>query len=347
MRKELSMKVNVKELHNYCVSVLKFVGMPKDEADIFAEILIHADQRGVKSHGVMAFMRYVGLIEKGYMAAEFSYATVVDNPVISVWNANRSCAHVAGYYAMKAAIEKAKTYGIGFVGVNNSNHFGAAAYYAKQASDAGMIGIASSTASPTMAPWGGKEKQIGNNPLALSAPAAKAPAVTLDMAQSVVAYGKISNIITQGIPEIPEGWAYDKQGIPTEKTNEVYSLIPMGKYKGFGTSFFIDIISGMLIGGATGERCGDSIDGSSHTFMAINPPAFGTSLDDFKKQLDDRVDEFKSCPKKDGVDEIYMPGEIEEICYGESLTEAEIIDEVVDQLNALAARLGCEARVKK
>jgi len=339
------MKVNVKELHDYCVAVLTTIGMPEDEANIFSEILIHADKRGVKSHGVMAFGRYISLIEKGSMAKKFTYSVVTDNPVIAVWNANQSCAHVSSYNAMKTAIEKAKTYGIGFVGVHNSNHFGAGAYYSLQAADAGMIGIVSSTAGPTMAPWGGKEKQIGNNPLALSAPAAKHPTVTLDMAQSVVAFGKITNIKTQGIPDVPAGWAFDKDGNPTTKTDDVYSIVPIAGYKGFGLSFFIDIISGMLIGGNTGDRCGDATGGPSHSFMAINPAAFGYSLDDFKKQLDDRIEEFKSCPRKDGVDEIYMPGELEEIYCSKSLENAEIIDEIVDQLNDIAKRLGCDARV--
>jgi len=318
--------------------------MPEDEAIIFTNILLHADQRGVKSHGVMRLDNYVKQLENGRMKKKVNYTVVVDKPFIAVWDANNSCAHVASHYAMLDAIEKAKKHGMGFVGVRNSNHFGAGAYYSKLAADAGMIGIVSSTAAPTMAPWGGKEKQIGNNPLALSAPTINSPTVTLDMAQSVVAFGKIDNIRTQGIPNVPEGWAFDKEGNPTTKTDEVYSVVPIAGYKGFGLSFFIDIISGMLIGGNTGARCSN---GPSHSFLVIDPAAFGNSTDAFRQTLEDRIAEFKSCPKKDGVAEIYMPGELEEICFNESQTDAEIIDEVVDQLNAIAQRLGVAARVSK
>ena len=340
------MKVSVKELNSYCIDVLKRVGMPQDEAEIFAEVLIQADQRGVKSHGVAAFGRYIKQIEDGHMLKKAKHTTVVDNPVIAVWDAHLSCAHVISYFAMKEAIEKARKYGIGFVGVRNSTHFGAGAYFTKQAADAGMIGIASSTAGPTMAPWGGTQKLIGNNPLSLSAPAASSPTVTLDMAQSVVAFGRIANLKTQGVKNIPEGWAFDKDGQPTTVTDDVYSLTPFGDYKGFGIALFVDIISGMLIGANTGPRCGGGGDCSNgHTFLAIDPSAFGISPDEFKKVLEDRIAEFKSSPKKAGADNIYMPGELEEICYNNSQVEAEIIDEVVDQLNELAERIGSPLRV--
>ena len=336
------MKINVGDLRALCAGVLTNAGMPEAEAEIFSEMLVHADRRGVRSHGVMAFERYVSLIENGNMAKKFKYTAVADNPAIAVWDAHRSCGHVSGYYAMKEAIKKAGTYGIGFVGVRNSSHFGAGAYYSLQAAEAGMIGIVSSTAGPTMAPWGGKERKIGNNPLSLSAPASKHPVVTLDMAQSVVAMGKINIYRNQGIEALPAGWAFDKDGNPTEKTEDAYSVVPIAAYKGFGLSLFIDIISGILIGGATGERCGDAASGPSHTFAAIEPSAFGLALDEFKKQLGDRIDEFKSSPKKDGVDQIYMPGEPEEINYANAQNEVEVYGDVIEQLNALANRYGCK-----
>jgi len=339
------MKVNVKELRAFCTGVFVCAGMPENEAGIFTDMLLHADMRGVKSHGVMAFERYVGLLENGNMAKKFNYDAVADNPVVAVWDVHRSCGHVAGYYAMIEAIAKAGKYGVGFVGVRNSSHFGAGAYYSLQAANAGMIGIVSSTAGPTMAPWGGKEKVIGNNPLSMSAPAAKYPAVTLDMAQSTVAMGKIMIYKSQGIERLPAGWAFDKDGNPTEKTEDAYSVTPIAGYKGVGLSLFIDIISGILIGGATGGRSGDAASGPSHTFIAIDPPAFGLSLVDFMAQLDDRIQEFKSSPKKDGVDEIYMPGELEEIQYAKSQIEIDVYDYIIDQLNAIADRFGYKARL--
>ena len=98
---------------------------------------------------------------------------------------------------------------------------------------------------------------IGNNPLAVAVPVKDGEPILLDMAMSVVAFGKITNLAKQGIPKIPEGWALDEDGRETTDVSKVYSVIPVGTYKGFGLALIIDILSGILFGGATGERAGD------------------------------------------------------------------------------------------
>ena len=338
------MRISVEELRAFCLDILTTTGMPSEEAEILTETLLEADQRGVKSHGVMSLRRYVNLMKTGVMPKKLQYKVEVDNPVIAVWDGDRCCGQVLGHNAMKAAIEKAKTYGIGFVGVKNSNHFGAGAYYAQLAEKSGMIGIAASTGDPTMAPWGGAEKQIGNNPLAISVPTKKVPPVTLDMAQSVVAFGKIANMKTQGMKEVPAGWALDKNGVPTTNIDEVYSVVPLGGYKGFGLALMIDVISGLLIGGGTGVRANPDQMGPAHTFIAIDPAAFGDQKA-FVEKVDSRVMEFKSCKKSTNSKGIFMPGEIEENCYSASQKSAEIIDEIVESLNALAEEMGRKVRL--
>ncbi len=338
------MRINVKELKTFCMDILTSVGMPEEEARILTGTLLDADQRGVKSHGVMSLGRYVGLMENGTMPKKVDYKVETDNPVIAVWDGNRCCGQVLGHLAMKCAIEKARTYGIGFVGVKNSNHFGAGAYYAKLAEKEDMIGIAASTGDPTMAPWGGTTKLIGNNPLAISVPAGKELPVTLDMAQSVVAFGKINNMKRQGYKEVPAGWALDAEGMPTTDIDKVYSVVPLGGYKGFGLALMVDVISGLLFGGGTGRLAEPDKLGPAHTFMAIDIKAFGDA-EAFKKRMDDRVEELKSCRTAKGTERIYMPGEIEERCFAQSQETADIIPEIVDDLNALAERLGREVRL--
>ncbi|QNM04862.1 Ldh family oxidoreductase [Qiania dongpingensis] len=338
------MRIKVAELKEFCLDILTETGMPEDEAKILTETLLEADQRGVKSHGVMSLKRYVNLMQTGVMPKKLDYKVEVDNPVIAVWDGNRCCGQVLGHTAMKAAIEKAKTYGIGFVGVKNSNHFGAGAYYAQLAEKEGMIGISASTGDPTMAPWGGAEKMIGNNPLAISVPTKNVPPITLDMAQSVVAFGKIANMKRQGCKEVPAGWALDAEGMPTTDIEKVYSVMPLGGYKGFGLSLMVDVISGLLIGGGTGVRANPDQMGPAHTFIAIDTKAFGDT-EQFLNRVDARVAEFKSCKKSANSTGIFMPGEIEEKCYAESQEAADIIPEIVDDLNALAEEMGRKVRL--
>ena len=338
------MKVNVKQLRKFCLSALAAVGMDKSDSEILTETLLHADMRGVKSHGVMSLGRYIGLMQDGTMPKKLNYTVVKDNPVIAVWDGNRCCGQVLSHYAMKAAIEKAKVYGIGYVCVRSSNHFGAGAYYSLLAEKAGMIGIAASTGDPTMAPWGGTEKVIGNNPLAVSVPAKDELPMTLDMAQSVVAFGKINNMKRQGVAAIPEGWALDRNGKPTTVPSEVYSVVPSGGYKGIGLALVVDVMSGLLFGGGTGVRANPDQWGVSQSFMAIDPSAFGDA-DAFRASIDSRIAEFKAVPLAEGASPIMMPGEPEEKTFALQQEEADIIDEIVVDLNTLAEKLGISERL--
>src|SRR3546814_14123563 len=110
--------------------------------------------------------------------------------------------------------------------------------------------IACTNASTTIAPWGGREARLGNNPLSIAAPCPKPPHFLLDMAMSVAARGKIRKARDEG-SSIPEGWAVDAAGKPT--TDPVAALggflLPFGAHKGSGLSQAIELLSGVLAGG--------------------------------------------------------------------------------------------------
>jgi len=334
-------KVRLNSLIDFCNKLFIAVSVPPDEAQIITTSLIEADRRGVRSHGVVCIPRYISLIQKGKMRNKCEYKVLQEYGAVSVWDGMRSNGQVLGYKAMKEAICKARKYGISFVAVKGSNHFGAGAYYSQLAEKEGMIGIVSSTGSPTMAPWGGAERMIGNNPLAVSIPAGSRKSIDLDMAQSVVAFGKITNLAKQGETTIPPGWAFDSDGVETVDVSNVHSVIPIGGHKGFGLSLVIDIISGILFGGATGDRAGDENEGPSHSFMAIDIDVFG-NRDRFINAVETRIAELKGCRLAKDSDGIFMPGEIEHNNYEKSQESVELITEVVNDLNILACELGIE-----
>src|SRR5205085_2228647 len=81
--------------------------------------------------------------------------------------------------------------GIAAVAVRNSNHYGAAGYYAWMAAEAGLIGISSTgVRNPATVPTFGAEPRFGTNPLAFAAPAGRNRPFLLDMATSTVASGE-------------------------------------------------------------------------------------------------------------------------------------------------------------
>lgn len=329
--KEDMIAVKVSELKKLCMERLRAVQVPEEEAEQIADILIEADQRGVHSHGVVCLSRYINLMEKGIMKKKLQFHILNDSGAAVVLDGEHSNGQLLGAQGMEMAIERAGTYGIAAVGVRNSSHFGAGAYYSKLAAQKGMLGITASTGSPTMAPWGGAERVIGNNPLAIAVPVKGKEPLILDMAMSVVAFGKITNMGKQGIPCIPRGWALDENGKETTDISKVYSVIPAAGYKGYGLALMIDILAGILVGGATGARAGDDQNGPSHLFIAADISKFGDE-NIFYQELENRIREIKSCRLAEGTKEILMPGELENITYEHSREYVSLIREIYEEL---------------
>src|SRR6185437_1931521 len=98
---------------------------------------------------------------------------------------------VVGVFAMDEAIARARRSGIAYVGVRNSNHFGAAGYYATLAAHEGLFGVAMANDTPSVAAPGSRGPVTGTNPLAYAIPAGGGEPIFLDIAMSTVAGGKV------------------------------------------------------------------------------------------------------------------------------------------------------------
>ena len=180
-----------------------------------------------------------------------------------------------------------------------------------------MIGISLSNAPATMAPWGGMTPMMGTNPFCVAVPAARHRPLVLDCASSVVARGKISLADIENNP-IPEGWALDPDGLPTTDAAAALAgvVLPFGTYKGSGIAVMVDILSAVLSGAAFGMHVGQLYSDAGtpqnlgHFLAAINIGMLN-DLDTFKAGVDQMIDDIKSSKKAPGVQEIFVPGEIE------------------------------------
>src|SRR5262249_42507276 len=172
-------------------------------------------------------------------------------------------------------------------------------------------------ASPTMAPAGGREARLGNNPFAVAIPAGDQAPLVLDMASGAGAQGKIF-VAQQKKKKIPLSWALDKNGVPTDDPDKgADGLIqPLGGYKGYGISLMLDILTGVLCGSGFATHVGmmyGSIEqptGTAHSFGALRIDCF-LRVDDFTQRVDEMVGLMRSCPRAPGAERIYVPGEIE------------------------------------
>ena len=191
---------------------------------------------------------------------------------------------------------------------------------------------------------------LGNHPLAVGIPAGEEPPVILDMATSVAAQGTIALALKKG-ECIPEGWAMDRRGRPTQDPREALDglIMPLGGYKGYGLSLVIGVLTAVLTGAATSwemldipSLCRGLGTNVGHLLMAIDVESF-IPLAEFKRLIDQMVRTLKACPRAEGVDRIYMPGEIEHLRQQTYQTEGIPMDSVVrEELRELAVRFKVE-----
>jgi ureidoglycolate dehydrogenase (NAD+) len=332
-------------LRRFCGEAFQRVGVSAEDAAIVADTLVEADLRGVHSHGAWWLNTYVQRLRHGGLNPRPAIRVVRDTPAIAVLDADRAMGQIAGVRAMHLAVAKATSLGVGVVTVRNSNHFGAAAYYALLAAHGGQIGFAVSDAEPIMAPWGGRKAVVGNNPIAYAIPVEGEFNIVLDMAQSVVAWGKIFLAAQRG-EKIPITWALDANGTPTEDPHEAMAglLLPFGGYKGYGLATVMEILSSVLAGATFGSNMVPMSDDSAtqdvgHFFMALNIDHF-MPLDTFRERMAQLLSEHREVPRANGVERIYLPGEMEHEKRMQRLTAGIPLEShVIEALTALGREL--------
>lgn len=309
-------RVRAEDLSDFCVSILKCVGVKEDYAKIVAENLTLANLRGVDSHGVARLPVYVERVVRGYINPQGPIEVVREHGATALIDAHNNFGQVAAMRATDLAVEKARKFGVSSVGVRNANHFGMAAYYALKLTERKLIGIVLSNSPPAIAPWGGKTPMIGTNPICISFPVDKDDSIILDMAVSAVARGKIRLAALKG-EKIPEGWAFDEEGNPTTDPEDALrgSLAPIGGPKGYGLALVLDILCGLVTGSCylRNVRALDDFSGRSGTgffIEAIDIKSF-ISYPEYEEKIVGYIREVKDCPKRAGVSEIFLPGEIE------------------------------------
>ena len=349
-------RVDIEKLTDFSTKALRRLGVPEEDAQITAGILVATDLRGVESHGVAHLAPfYVKRIRDGLTNAKPQIKITSQAPSTAIVDGDEGLGFVVGHRAMAEAIHRAETTGAGFITVRNSNHFGAAAPYAMMALEHDMIGISmTSTGAGVVAP-GSSKPAIGTNPLAVAIPAGKKPPFVLDMATSVVAAGKLEIALREGT-SIPEGWAIDGEGKPiTDPTKRVRGeggLLPLGgtptlgAYKGFGLGVLVDILCSLLSGSPADilRKFTPQTKGlaGNHFFGALRIDSF-LPVENFKISMDEMIEAFEALPTLPGVKKIYAAGGYEaEIVKDRRANGIPLNAKVIQGLQELAKELDIE-----
>jgi LDH2 family malate/lactate/ureidoglycolate dehydrogenase len=343
-------RIGFDDLKTFCKQAYEKTGVPGDEAQIVSDLLARSDLRGIETHGVTRLPIYIKRLQKGYVRKKCKLTFLREKGPVGFAEAHGSMGHVVAHKAMQNAIERAETYGIGWVSVKDSGHFGVAGLFPMMAVERDLVGYICSNSAPMMAPFNGSERIIGNNPISYAFPAERYQPVVLDLSCSVVSSGKLILCRKKG-EKIPLGWACDKNGLPTEDPYEGYegggSLAPIGGHKGAGMALAHEILTSVLTGGkwttnikSLYEEDETGIQGTCHTFMVLDPDCF-IGREVFKKNVDAYIESIKGSGKAKNTSEILMPGEPEHRTEVERLkTGIPIAQNTIKELRALGESLG-------
>lgn len=355
---EDAIRISPDVARRFAADVFKATGVPAAESKLVAEVLVTADLRGIRSHGLARLPYFLVRLERGVIATDPEMPFEQRSPTTGVLDAANGIGIVAADRAMTEAMKMAMAYGSGFVTVRDSSHFGYAGFWAERAMRAGLVGISMSNSGRRVAPTFGMDSVLGTNPLAVTLPGS--PGETdfyLDMATSVVAVGKVETALREG-RTLPSGWLASTRA-PELDSNGVLSfdspLLPLGGggtdgggHKGYGLGLLVELLCGALSGTAFETRIAGA-DGSGppamgHLMGALNIEGF-RPLADFQSDMATTFDLIRGTMKAPGHDRIFIHGEPEAIAEERNRREGIAMTPVMlGQLETWGSRLGVEAR---
>jgi L-2-hydroxycarboxylate dehydrogenase (NAD+) len=350
------MKLEVKALSEFATTVLCKLGVPREDAEIVTHVLITADQMGIGSHGLQRLKRYTSGLQMGVMKPVADIKILKETPNTLLISGGDGLGQVIAYKTMKLVIDKALKNNIALAVVRDSNHYGIAGYYPMMAVKQDLIGISVTNSMPLVVPTHGTKTLLGTNPISIAVPAGKEKPVVLDMATSTVPSGKLEVYKREG-KTMPGNWAVDEFGKSSQDIAKVQAnwrdkkgggLLPLGGineegggHKGFGLSFMVDILSGVLSGSEFGPNLYAKKDAPpkvSHLFGAIRIDAFiSPSL--FKGILDNYINTLRNSDKAEGQQRIFVHGEKEAELYQQQQQELLLYHKVVDELRELGKQV--------
>ncbi len=304
-------------LQRFICDIFCRLHVPVDHAACVATSLVKANLCGVDSHGIQLVPPYVEQLAAKNIDPKSVGSVIEESSSCILYDGENGLGQVVAAKCCEEAVRLARGFGTGLVVARNSNHFGRAAFWGEMMALEGCIGIVFSNASPLVAPWQGVEPLLGTNPICVTVPGGW----VLDMATTTVAAGKIVDVVLSGGATIPEGWALDAMGDLTTSATAAMkgTLMPLGGkdagFKGSGLAVAIEILCGVLSGGAMAHQVGslrvrDRPAGVSHTFLAIDVQRF-LSLDNFVARVDELKKILKGARIAPGFEDILMAGERE------------------------------------
>lgn len=241
-------------------------GVTAEHAAAVAGALVAAEAEGQVGHGFSRVEDYAAQVRSGKINPGAQVSTRAVGTTALHTDADFGFAYPAMDQAIDAGIHRAQAHGTASMAISNSHHCGALSVQVEKLARAGLVGMMVANAPAAMAPWGSNTPVFGTNPIAFAAPRAEGPPLVIDLSLSRVARGKVMHARKSGQP-IPEGWALDKDGVPTTDPEAALagSMLPIGEAKGTALALMVEILASVFTGATSSSEM-------SSFFSADGPP---------------------------------------------------------------------------
>lgn len=337
------------ELHTLSREVLLKGGADEHNADIVAEHLVSANLSGVDTHGVWHLPFYVKGMEAGEIVGTARPEVLSETDTSALVKGNWAFGHVTAKYAMDAAIEKAKEHHVAVVALVQACHIGRLGHYVEMAASEGMISMlwagGFGVEVPATAPYGGRERVLHTNPLAMGFPAGEAPPMMFDFATTAVSGVKVLNAQRRG-EQLPPGCLVDKDGNPSTDPNDYFdggAYLPFGGHKGYALMMAAEFLGRIFTGSDnfTDVVRGGAIMGHQGVTMVVFKADLFRSFAAYTSQADEMGGQIRDVAPAPGFEAVLMPGDPE--ARTRSVRKREgipIADDIWESIMEVAASLG-------
>lgn len=337
MAVETSRLVPIAALRTLIEAILGRLGCEPDVTTTVADMFVEANLRGHSGQGLEHFIySMVRSIKSGRINPRGRPRVIKEGEAFALVDGETGPGQVAAVFAADLAVQKAAHAGCSVIGIVDSRDIYMVGYYAERIARAGSVGVIFTDGIPLVHPYGGIERVLGTNPIAIGVPTAGVHPIVLDLATCAGLFRDIWGAALRK-EEIPEGLAVGADGLPTRSGPAALkgALSPLGGHKGYGLALCVGLLSGPLVGAAVGRATGSPIVASAvldsgevradiwerlgkedfgptgskgHLFVAVNPAVFGDE-GTFRNAVTAYINEIKTSRRAPGVSEILVPGE--------------------------------------
>lgn len=252
--------------------LLKY-GFPPAQARQIADVFAETTLDGVFSHGIHRFPRFIGDVKDGIVKPGVEPDLVKNFSAFEQWDGRQGAGISNALFSVDRCMELASSYGIGCVGLRNTNHWMRGGSYGWRAVEKGFLFLGWTNTIPNMPPWGGSKAALGNNPFIMAIPHRKEHLV-LDMAMSQYSFGKLEWQKRTG-RDLPEFGGYNLDNKLTKDPAEILQsmrILPTGLWKGSAMALVFDLAGAIISGGNTSQKIGEfkSETNLSQVFIAVD-----------------------------------------------------------------------------